>query len=171
LGEELVLELQGAPDIPAPLVGYGTLLVLGILTAMMGTDHPKLILLDDLDHGLHPRTRRDLDALLRKFIEQAPELQIVATSPSPYLLDELDPEEMRMTIRRDDGSVACARLDEHPISRNGRKAERGGFEPPVRFDPHTAFPVPHNRPLCHLSVSQVFDYVRLASVFSANLFC
>ena len=30
-------------------------------------------------------------------------------------------------------------------------AERGGFEPPVRFDPHTAFPVPHNRPLCHLS--------------------
>src|SRR5262245_37532404 len=31
------------------------------------------------------------------------------------------------------------------------QAERGGFEPPVRFDPHTAFPVPHNRPLCHLS--------------------
>jgi hypothetical protein len=32
-----------------------------------------------------------------------------------------------------------------------RQAERGGFEPPVRFKPHTAFPVPHNRPLCHLS--------------------
>jgi hypothetical protein len=31
-------------------------------------------------------------------------------------------------------------------------AERGGFEPPVRFDPHTAFPVLHNRPLCHLSM-------------------
>jgi hypothetical protein len=30
-------------------------------------------------------------------------------------------------------------------------AERAGFEPAVRFDPHTAFPVPHNRPLCHLS--------------------
>ena len=30
-------------------------------------------------------------------------------------------------------------------------AERGGFEPTVQFDPHTAFPVPHNRPLCHLS--------------------
>ena len=33
----------------------------------------------------------------------------------------------------------------------GRQAERAGFEPAVRFDPHTAFPVPHNRPLCHLS--------------------
>src|SRR6267143_1358329 len=35
--------------------------------------------------------------------------------------------------------------------RHEGKAERGGFEPAVRFDPHTAFPVPHNRPLCHLS--------------------
>ena len=26
-----------------------------------------------------------------------------------------------------------------------------GFETTVQFDPHTAFPVPHNRPLCHLS--------------------
>ncbi len=32
-----------------------------------------------------------------------------------------------------------------------RQAERGGFEPPVRVAPDTAFPVPHNRPLCHLS--------------------
>ena len=31
------------------------------------------------------------------------------------------------------------------------KAERAGFEPAVRFDPHTAFPVPHLRPLGHLS--------------------
>src|SRR5215813_1253064 len=30
-------------------------------------------------------------------------------------------------------------------------AERAGFEPAVRFDPHTAFPVPHLRPLGHLS--------------------
>ncbi len=31
------------------------------------------------------------------------------------------------------------------------QAERAGFEPAVRFDPHTAFPVPHLRPLGHLS--------------------
>src|SRR3990172_7426454 len=30
-------------------------------------------------------------------------------------------------------------------------AERGGFEPPVPVSPHTAFPLQHNRPLCHLS--------------------
>jgi hypothetical protein len=31
------------------------------------------------------------------------------------------------------------------------QAERAGFEPAVRFDPHTAFPVLHLRPLGHLS--------------------
>ena len=31
------------------------------------------------------------------------------------------------------------------------KAERVGFEPTVQFDPNTAFPVPHLRPLGHLS--------------------
>lgn len=113
-GEELILDLQGAPDIPAYLVSDGTLLVLGILTAMMGPDHPKLILLDDLDYGLHPRAQRDLVTLFRRLFEQDPGLQIVATTHSPYLLDELDPKEVRMTNRLDDGSVACARLEEHP---------------------------------------------------------
>ena len=113
-GEELVLDLQGAPDIAARMVSDGTLIVLGILTAMMGSDHPKLILLDDLDRGLHPRAQRDLVTLLRKLLDEDLELQIVATTHSPYLLDELDAKEVRLTKRLDDGSAACARLDEHP---------------------------------------------------------
>ncbi len=36
-------------------------------------------------------------------------------------------------------------------NRRSFAAERAGFEPAVRFDPHTAFPVPHLRPLGHLS--------------------
>src|SRR5207249_7265493 len=34
-----------------------------------------------------------------------------------------------------------------------RSTERGGFEPPVPLSEDTAFPVLHNRPLCHLSQS------------------
>src|SRR5262249_32633642 len=50
--------------------------------------------------------------------------------------------------RRNEG--ASLRVPEFVVSRYG-KAERAGFEPAVRFDPHTAFPVPHLRPLGHLS--------------------
>src|SRR5947209_7323008 len=35
------------------------------------------------------------------------------------------------------------------------QAERAGFEPAVRFDPHTAFPVPRLRPLGHLSDNSI----------------
>src|SRR5262249_30626179 len=48
------------------------------------------------------------------------------------------------------------------------KAERGGFEPPVRFDPHTAFPVPHNRPLCHLSLRAVVSRILRSTADSVN---
>ena len=125
-GEELVLDLEGAPDIPGHMVSDGTLLILGLLAVMMGPDHPKLILLDDLDHGLHPRAQRDLVALLRKLFEQDPALQIVATTHSPYLLDQLDPKEVRLTTRMEDGSVACARLDEHPDFEKWKEAMTPG---------------------------------------------
>ncbi len=114
------------PDIPARMVSDGTLLILGLLSAMMGPNHPKLILLDDLDHGLHPRAQRDLVTLLRKLFEQDPALQIVATTHSPYLLDQLEPKEIRLTTRLGDGSVACARLDEHPDFEKWKEAMAPG---------------------------------------------
>jgi hypothetical protein len=43
-----------------------------------------------------------------------------------------------------------------------KEAERAGFEPAVRFDPHTAFPVPHLRPLGHLSEIQHFILRKIA---------
>jgi len=70
--------------------------------------------LDDLDRALHPQAQSDLVGLLRKLLDQSSDLQIVATSHSPYLLDQLHPEEVRLTAIRDDGSVACAGLDQHP---------------------------------------------------------
>src|SRR6266481_7207990 len=51
-----------------------------------------------------------------------------------------------------DGTVTGVQTCALPILKVCQgKAERAGFEPAVRFDPHTAFPVPHLRPLGHLS--------------------
>jgi predicted ATPase len=112
--DSLIFDFEGAPDIPGQLASEGTLLVLGLLTAFVGPVPASLILLDDLDHGLHPRAQKDFVALLRKLLEENPTLQVVATTHSPYLLDHLAPAEVRLTALRPDGSVACARLDEHP---------------------------------------------------------
>ena len=113
-GNSVEFDMVGAPRIPAHMASEGTMLVLGLLTAIMGPSRPEVVLMDDLDRSLHPKAQADLVGLLRKLLEQHPEMQIVATSHSPYLLDHLRPEEVRLTTLRDDGSVACGRLDEHP---------------------------------------------------------
>jgi predicted ATPase len=112
--DSLLFDFKGAPNIPGNLASEGTLLVLGLLSAFMGRPSPNLVLLDDLDHGLHPKAQRDFMGMLRKLMEQNPNLQIVATTHSPYLLDSLEAKEVRLTALKADGSVACARLDEHP---------------------------------------------------------
>jgi hypothetical protein len=104
----------GAESLPATQVSEGTLLVLGLLAALHATDRPNLILLDDLDRGLHPKAQKELISLLRGLLETNADLQLVASTHSPYMLDSMNPNEVRMTILRDDGATACAALASHP---------------------------------------------------------
>ncbi len=112
--ESIIFDVKGEAGVSTYGVSEGTLLVLGLLTAMMNQHRPNLILLDDLDRGLHPLAQRNMISLLRKVLKHQPDLQIIATTHSPYLVDSLCPEEVRMTTLREDGTVACGRLDEHP---------------------------------------------------------
>jgi predicted ATPase len=110
----LVFDVIGANDVPALLMSEGTLLVLGLLAVILGPLPPDIILLDDIERGIHPQAQRDLVLLLRKLLDQRPRMQIVATTHSPYLIDEMKPEEVRLTSLKEDGSVVCAGLNEHP---------------------------------------------------------
>ena len=113
-GQQLVLDFKGAPDVPAPLASEGTLLVIGLLTALLTEPRPRLLLLDDIDKALHPHAQRELVAQLRRVLALDPGLQIIATSHSPYLLDHFEPEDVLVTALRADGSTACAPLTAHP---------------------------------------------------------
>jgi predicted ATPase len=113
-GHQLLLDFKGAPSIPAPLASDGTLLTIGVLTALCAKPQPRLLLLDDIDEALHPRAQKELVAQLRQVLERRSELQIIATSHSPYLLDCFAPTEVLLTAARPDGSTACAKLSEHP---------------------------------------------------------
>jgi predicted ATPase len=110
----LLFDTLGGDSLQANQVSEGTLLVLGLLAALYAPDRPSLVLLDDLDRGLHPKAQKDLVALLRGLLDTNRDLQLVATTHSPYLLDWMRPEEVRMTVLQDDGTTACAPLDRHP---------------------------------------------------------
>jgi predicted ATP-dependent endonuclease of OLD family len=59
-------------------------------------------------------------------LEEFSPLQIVATTHSPYILDELDPSEVQAFALRDDGTVATKRLSEHPDAARVKGTLRAG---------------------------------------------
>ena len=113
-GAELRFDFVGAADIPAHAVSEGTLIALGVLTAAHQDGERRLILLDDIERALHPRAQRELIRMLRQIIADNPQLQIIATSHSPYLVDEFAPEEVIVFALRTDGTSAARPLSEHP---------------------------------------------------------
>jgi energy-coupling factor transporter ATP-binding protein EcfA2 len=114
VGFEILFDMKGGADIPAFAVSDGTLLTLGLMTALETSKTAKLMLIDDLERSLHPRALKDLVRLLRRTLEKNPELQIVATSHSPYLLDFFAAEEILLTSLGEDGYAAIKPLTDHP---------------------------------------------------------
>lgn len=62
---------------------------------------PQVLLMDDIDQGLHPLAQRKL-------------LQVLATSHSPYLLDGLRPEQVRCMTTDPEGYTIVNKLGDHP---------------------------------------------------------
>lgn len=120
----LVFDFADGDKLPAELVSEGTLLALGMLTALelferggAGRHPVDVVLIDDIDRALHPRAQRRLIETLRAALDATPDLQVLATSHSPYLIDALQPEEVVIMGRDPQGVIAAKRLSEFPDER------------------------------------------------------
>ena len=114
VGKKLVFDFENASDVSAEFVSEGTLISLALLATTAGATDNHIVLLDDIERGLHPRAIKDLIAQLRALQQLNPGLQIVATTHSPYLLDYLEPQEIRVATMGDDGGMRIAPLTSHP---------------------------------------------------------
>ena len=112
VGHEILFDMLGAEGIPARSASHGTLLTLGVLTALSIYDGPKVVLIDDLERALHPKAVASFIQQLRGI--QNPQLQIVATSHSPYLIDCMEADEVLLTSLDDDGYAVVRPLTDHP---------------------------------------------------------
>lgn len=111
---ELLLTFKDAKALPAHAVSEGTLLVLGFLAAIFSSDRPKLVLLDDVDRGLHPRAQQTFIRLLKRLREKL-DIQIVATTHSPFLVDCFEANEVAVLLRDpSSGLITSSLLSEHP---------------------------------------------------------
>ena len=113
-GQEVVLDMNTGKRIPAHAISEGTMLALGLLTVLMDLNQPNLVLLDDVEQGLHPKAQRELIAVFNEIIQENKNLQIIFSTHSPYILDELIPSQVHVLSNNNSGVTRCKRLDEHP---------------------------------------------------------
>ena len=114
VGQEVVLDMNTGKRIPAHAISEGTMLALGLLTVLMNPNQPNLVLLDDVEQGLHPKAQRDLIAVLKEILQDNSNLQIIFSTHSPYIVDELIPSQVHVLSNNNSGMTRCKRLDEHP---------------------------------------------------------
>ncbi len=112
-GQELIFDMKSGDGLPASAVSEGTLVVLAILTLVYGSD-ADLIMLDDVEFGLHPKAQRDLIRQLRRIQETHPKLQIIVSTHSPYIVDEFKAEDVWVFAPDKEGCAVAKRLSEHP---------------------------------------------------------
>ena len=113
-GQEVVLDMNTGKRIPAHAISEGTMLTLGLLTVLMNTNQPNLVLLDDVEQGLHPKAQRELIDVFKEIIQANPNLQIIFSTHSPYIVDELTHSQVHVLNNTNSGLTLAKRLDEHP---------------------------------------------------------
>lgn len=113
-GQEVTFNMASGERIPAHAVSEGTMLTLGLLTVLFSPRRPNLILLDDIEQGLHPQAQRELVSLLKQILADHRNLQIIFTTHSPYIIDELSPSQVHVLSSTPQGYTATSRLDQHP---------------------------------------------------------
>ena len=114
VGYALDLSFRGVGRVPAHQASEGTLLALALLTAVHAHELPNIVLIDDIDHGLHLSAQYTLIKAIRGVMEARPELQIICTSHAPVLLDSFDVKEVRVMALDKDGATRVRPLSEAP---------------------------------------------------------
>ena len=113
-GHEVVFDMTGANDIPARAASEGLLRMLGLFAVLLGPDRRDLVLVDQLERAISPSSLGEVAAQINQILALDPELQLVATSDSPVLLDHHAVESVRVHCLLEDGSVRVKPLRDHP---------------------------------------------------------
>lgn len=110
----LLLQIKDAPfqrPILAKFASDGTLKMLAYLVILYDPDPPQLIGIEEPENYLHPRLLPELTEECRKAASQS---QVLATTHSPFFINELRPEELWVLYRDERGYTQARRTADMP---------------------------------------------------------
>jgi len=115
---ELALELAEGAVLPAAELSQGTLYLLGLLALAFAPNPPRLLCIEEIDRGIHPRMLREVRDLLYRLAypaEGREAVQVVTTSHSPYFIDLFRDHPEEVVISQKEGRAArFERLADRP---------------------------------------------------------
>ncbi len=114
---DFVLKDNGSKvRIPAAQASEGALLLTAFLALVYG-DTPEILLVEEPENGLHPRRLKAVLQLFRDIstgkVGNRPR-QVIVTTHNPILLNEVQPEEVRVVTRTLEGGTTVKNFDELP---------------------------------------------------------
>jgi predicted ATPase len=113
---EVRLDTNTYSNIQCYRCNKGIMFALGILALLLGSNQPNLVLVDDIEQGLHSVAQRELMTVIKEIIQNNPSLQVIFSTHSPYIVDELALSQVHVFSNQvaGGGTFAYKRLDEHP---------------------------------------------------------
>jgi predicted ATPase len=108
----LLLQIKDAPferPILAKFASDGTLKMLAYLTVLYDPDPPQLIGIEEPENQLHPRLLYELSEECRRATANS---QLMVTTHSPFFIDTLRPEEVRVLYRDENGYTQSKRTSD-----------------------------------------------------------
>lgn len=108
----LLLQIKDAPfekPILSKFASDGTLKMLSYLTVLNDPQPPQFIGIEEPENFLHPRLLPELAEECRKAVEHS---QLLVTTHSPFFLNALKPEEIRLLYRDENGYTQTLRASD-----------------------------------------------------------
>ncbi len=99
--------------LPAASVSDGVMLSLAYIALRHEPDPPQILLLEEPESRVHHASLKEIVVTLRDLCQNK-DVQVIMTTHSPYLLDCVEPEEVRVFAKREDGAVNAVKLSGYP---------------------------------------------------------
>lgn len=107
-------------ELEASEVSDGTMLYLAYLAIAYEAKGPTMLLVEEPENGIHHRSLEDVVSVLRKLAEDE-DKQVILTTHSPYLLDLVEPDQVKVFSKQEDGTVEARTMSDHQEVRDMTK--------------------------------------------------
>ncbi len=114
---DIQIVTRSGARIPSPMISDGVLLYIGYLYLVLGPNPASVLLVEEPETGIHFGLLKSVMKLFRDLTTGAhggPPTQVILTTHSPMLLNLVEPEEIRIVERGDDGATQVSRFSDAP---------------------------------------------------------